>query len=199
MREILFVCCKFDTSFLYEKHHVKNKPFLLQVTLLSSLFLKRVEKEDEIRAAEETNQRERQQLPEAPTLERELKQRREEVRQEDPLRARQKHPNEEAKNKRDTFREEKEEKTHQEERSKNAFTALERKEERNLATTMAERAIATCIEILFLTGLGALIARSLPPPLELDVKKTRKEKKRVVEKAARKQKQRKMEGKGRKE
>ena len=114
--------------------------------------------------------------------------------------ARQKHPNEEAKNKRDTFREEKEEKTHQEERSKNAFTALERKEERNLATTMAERAIATCIEILFLTGLGALIARSLPPPLELDVKKTRKEKKRVVEKAARKQKQRKMEeGKGRKE
>ena len=200
MREILFVCCKFDTSFLYEKHHVKNKPFLLQVTLLSSLFLKRVEKEDEIRAAEETNQRERQQLPEAPTLERELKQRREEVRQEDPLRARQKHPNEEAKDKRDTFREEKEEKTHQEERSKSAFTALERKEERNLATTMAERAIATCIEILFLTGLGALIAKSLPPPLELDVKKTRKEKKRVVEKAARKQKQRKMEeGKGRKE
>ena len=53
---------------------------------------------------------------------------------------------------------------------------------------MAERAIATCIEILFLTGLGALIAKSLPPPLELDVKKTRKEKKRVVEKAARKQK-----------
>ena len=200
MREILFVCCKFDTSFLYEKHHVKNKPFLLQVTLLSSLFLKRVEKEDEIRAAEETNQRERQQLPEAPTLERKLKQRREEVRQEDPLRARQKHPNEEAKNKRDTFREEKEEKTHQEERSKSAFTALERKEERNLATTMAERSIATCIEILFLTGLGALIAKSLPPPLELDVKKTRKEKKRVVEKAARKQKQRKMEeGKGRKE
>ena len=200
MREILFVCCKFDTSFLYEKH-VKHKPFLLQVTLLSSsLFLKRVEKEDEIRAAEETNQRERQQLPEAPALERELKQRREEVRQEAPLRARQKHPNEEAKNKRDTFREEKEEKTHQEERSKNVFTALEREEERNLATTMAERAIATCIEILFLTGLGALIAKSLPPPLELDVKKTRKEKKRVVEKAARKQKQRKMEeGKGRKE
>ena len=180
---------------------MKHKPFLLQLTLLSSsLFLKRVEKEDEIRAAEETNQRERQQLPEAPTLERKLKQRREEVRQEDPLRARQKHPNEEAKNKRDTFREEKEEKTHQEERSKSAFTALERKEERNLATTMAERAIATCIEILFLTGLGALIAKSLPPPLELDVKKTRKEKKRVVEKAARKQKQRKMEeGKGRKE
>ena len=178
---------------------MKHK-LLLQVTLLSSLFLKRVEKEDEIRAAEETNQRERQQLPEAPSLERELKQRREEVRQEDPLRARQKHPNEEAKNKRDTFREEKEEKTHQEERSKNAFTALERKEERNLATTMAERAIATCIEILFLTGLGALIAKSLPPPLELDVKKPRKEKNRVVEKAARKQKQRKMEeGKGRKE
>ena len=200
MREILFVCCKFDTSFLYEKHHVKHKPFLLQVTLLSSLFLKRVEKEDEIRASEETNQRERQQLPEAPALERELKQRREEVRQEAPLRARQKHPNEEAKNKRDTFREEKEEKTHQEERSKNVFTALEREEERNLATTMAERAIATCVEILFLTGLGALIARSLPPPLELNVKKTRKEKKRVVEKAARKQKQRKMEeGKGRKE
>ena len=89
---------------------MKHK-LLLQVTLLSSsLFLKRVEKEDEIRAAEETNQRERQQLPEAPTLERELKQRREEVRQEAPLRARQKHPNEEAKNKRDTFREEKEEK-----------------------------------------------------------------------------------------
>ena len=41
---------------------------------------------------------------------------------------------------------------------------------------MAERAIATCVEILFLTGLGALIAKSLPPPLELDVKKTRKEK-----------------------
>ena len=199
MREILFVCCKFDTSFLYEKHHVKHKPFLLQVTLLSSLFLKRVEKEDEIRAAEETNQRERQQLPEAPTLERELKQRREEVRQEAPLRARQKHPNEEAKNKRDTFREEKEEKTHQEERSKNAFTAIERKEERNLATTMAERAIATCIEILFLTGLGALIAKSLPPPLELDVKKTRKEKKRVVEKAKRKSSRATEEGKGRKE
>ena len=90
---------------------MKHK-LLLQVTLLSSsLFLKRVEKEDEIRAAEETNQRERQQLPEAPTLERELKQRREEVRQEAPLRARQKYPNEEAKNKRDTFREEKEEKT----------------------------------------------------------------------------------------
>lgn len=178
---------------------MKHK-LLLQVTLLSSsLFLKRVEKEDEIRAAEETNQRERQQLPEAPTLERELKQRREEVRQEAPLRARQKHPNEEAKNKRDTFREEKEEKTQQEERSKNAFTALERKEERNLATTMAERAIATCIEILFLTGLGALIARSLPPPLELDVKKTRKEKKRVVEKAKRKSSRATEEGKGRKE
>jgi len=134
MREILFVCYKFDTSFLYEKH-VKHKPFLLQVTLLSSsLFLKRVEKEDEIRAAEETNQRERQQLPEAPTFERELERRREEVRQEAPLGPGQKHPNEEAKNKRDTFREEKEEKTtHQEERSKNAFTALERQEERNLA------------------------------------------------------------------
>ncbi|CAL6429356.1 unnamed protein product [Bathycoccus prasinos] len=108
-------------------------------------------------------------------------------------------PTKKQKNKRDTFREEKEEKTHQEERSKYAFTALERKEERNLATTMAERAIATCIEILFLTGLGALIARSLPPPLELDVKKTRKEKKRVVEKAKRKSSRATEEGKGRKE
>ncbi|CAL6420375.1 unknown protein [Bathycoccus prasinos] len=64
---------------------------------------------------------------------------------------------------------------------------------------MAERAIATCVEILFLTGLGALIARSLPPPLELDVKKTRKEKKRVVEKAKRKSSRATEEGKGRKE
>ncbi|CAL6438163.1 unnamed protein product [Bathycoccus prasinos] len=72
--------------------------------------------------------------------------------------------------------------------SANLNSEGKKEEERNLATTMAERAIATCIEILFLTGLGALIAKSLPPPLELDVKKTRKEKKRVVEKAARKQK-----------
>ena len=58
-------------------------------------------------------------------------------------------PTKKQKTKGDTFREEKEEKTHQEERSKNAFTALERKEERNLATTMAERAIATCIKSCF--------------------------------------------------
>jgi len=43
----------------------------------------------------------------------------------------------------------------------------------------AERAIATFIEIALLTGLGALIAKALPPPLELDTKKTKKEKKRV--------------------
>jgi len=44
----------------------------------------------------------------------------------------------------------------------------------------AERAIATFIEIALLTGLGALIAKALPPPLELDTKKTKKEKKRVL-------------------
>jgi len=44
----------------------------------------------------------------------------------------------------------------------------------------AERAIATSIEIALLTGLGALIAKALPPPLELDTKKTKKEKKRVL-------------------
>jgi len=43
----------------------------------------------------------------------------------------------------------------------------------------AERAIATFIEIALLTSLGALIAKALPPPLELDTKKTKKEKKRV--------------------
>ena len=41
----------------------------------------------------------------------------------------------------------------------------------------AERAIATFIEIALLTGLGALIAKALPTPLELDTKKTKKEKK----------------------
>ena len=44
----------------------------------------------------------------------------------------------------------------------------------------AERAIATFIEIALLTGLGALIAKGLPPPLEFDTKKTKKEKKRVM-------------------
>ena len=44
----------------------------------------------------------------------------------------------------------------------------------------AERAIATFIEIALLTGLGALIAKALPPPLEFDTKKTKKEKKRVM-------------------
>jgi hypothetical protein len=44
----------------------------------------------------------------------------------------------------------------------------------------AERAIATFIEIALLTSLGALIAKALPPPLELDTKKTKKEKKRVL-------------------
>jgi hypothetical protein len=44
----------------------------------------------------------------------------------------------------------------------------------------AERAIATFIEIALLTGLGALIAKALPPPLEFDTKKTQKEKKRVL-------------------
>jgi hypothetical protein len=43
----------------------------------------------------------------------------------------------------------------------------------------AERAIATFIEIALLTSLGALIAKALPTPLELDTKKTKKEKKRV--------------------
>ena len=44
----------------------------------------------------------------------------------------------------------------------------------------AERAIATFIEIALLTRLGALIAKALPPPLEFDTKKTKKEKKRVM-------------------
>ena len=48
------------------------------------------------------------------------------------------------------------------------------------------RAIATFVEIAVLTGLGAMIANALPPPLELDPKKTRKETKKVLEKARRK-------------
>ena len=39
-----------------------------------------------------------------------------------------------------------------------------------------------------LVSLGAMIARALPPPLELDPKKTRKETKKVLQKARRKKK-----------
>ena len=48
--------------------------------------------------------------------------------------------------------------------------------------------IATFVEIAVLTSLGAMIARALPPPLELDPKKTRKETKKVLQKARRKKK-----------
>ena len=48
--------------------------------------------------------------------------------------------------------------------------------------------IATFVEIAVLVSLGAMIARALPPPLELDPKKTRKETTRVLEKARRKKK-----------
>ena len=50
------------------------------------------------------------------------------------------------------------------------------------------RAIATFVEIAVLVSLGAMIARALPPPLELDLKKTRKETTKVLEKARRKKK-----------
>ena len=50
------------------------------------------------------------------------------------------------------------------------------------------RAIATFVEIAVLVSLGAMIARALPPPLELDPKKTRKETTKVLEKARRKKK-----------
>ena len=48
--------------------------------------------------------------------------------------------------------------------------------------------IATFVEIAVLVSLGAMIARALPPPLELDPKKTRKETTKVLEKARRKKK-----------
>ena len=48
--------------------------------------------------------------------------------------------------------------------------------------------IATFVEIAVLVSLGAMIARALPPPLELDPKKTLKETTKVLEKARRKKK-----------
>ena len=201
--------------------------------------------------ADARRREQRFQVPQTPARLQELKQRREEIRQEVALRPRQSHPGKEAENERAPLWEEKEEeKARQEERprvgrkkdDRCAIAALEREEERDLKAredkerkkklanrraakskvgrkgrekrdlkavpdkrkdthtqihTQREksimaaeehRAIATFVEIAVLVSLGAMIARALPPPLELDPKKTRKETTKVLEKARRKKK-----------
>ena len=73
-------------------------------------------------------------------------------------------------------------------RQKKRHTQIHTQREKSIMAAEEHRAIATFVEIAALVSLGAMIARALPPPLELDPKKTRKETTKVLEKARRKKK-----------